>query len=119
MKTVSAIYHRVRHHLHDDWAYGNDLAAKPCDYQHEELTLRATIDRFNSRHYYTEQGWGGGGGGGEGERLDTLERDVVLSRSFVEHYEEWVELEVFLKPKDWDRVLEMPSAFMELKLVDF
>lgn len=25
MKTISAIYRRVRHHLHDDWACGNDL----------------------------------------------------------------------------------------------
>ena len=116
MKTVSAIYHRVRHHLHDDWAYGNDLAAKPCDFQHEELALKSAIEQFNNRHYISEQRWGGGG---EGEVVDMLERDVVLSKSFTEHYEEWVELEVFLMPKDWDRVLKTPSAYMELKLVDF
>ena len=117
MKTVSAIYHRVRHHLHDDWAYGNDLAAKPCDFQHEELALKSAIEQFNNRHYISEQRWGGGGG--EGEVVDMLERDVALSKSFTEHYEEWVELEVFLMPKDWDRVLQTPSAYMELKLVDF
>ena len=35
MKTISAIYRRVRHHLHDDWAYGNDLDAKPWDFQQQ------------------------------------------------------------------------------------
>lgn len=109
MRTVSAIYHRVRHHLHDDWAYGNDLAAKPCDFQHEELALKSAIEQFNGRRYFSEQGG----------VVEMLERDVVLSKSFAEHYEEWVELEVFLMPKDWDRVLKMSSAFMELKLVDF
>lgn len=128
MKTVSAIYHRVRHHLHDDWAYGNDLAAKPCDFQHEELALRSAIELFNNRHYFSEQGWGGGGGGGNGGignegggggQVEMLEKEVELSKNFMEHYEEWVDLEVFLMPKDWDNVLKMPSAFMELKLVDF
>ena len=35
MKTISAIYRSVRHHLHDDWAYGNDLDAKPWDFQQQ------------------------------------------------------------------------------------
>ena len=39
MKTISAIYRRVRHHLHDDWAYGNDLDAKPWDFQ-QQVTIR-------------------------------------------------------------------------------
>ena len=39
MKTISAIYRRVRHHLHDDWAYGNDLDAKPWDFQ-QQVSIR-------------------------------------------------------------------------------
>jgi hypothetical protein len=33
MKTMSAIYQKVRHRLNDDWAYGNDLDARPWDFQ--------------------------------------------------------------------------------------
>ena len=33
MKTMSAIYQKVRHRLTDDWAYGNDLDARPWDFQ--------------------------------------------------------------------------------------
>ncbi len=42
MKTISAIYRSVRHHLHDDWAYGNDLDAKPWDFQQQVWTDRPT-----------------------------------------------------------------------------
>ena len=51
MKTISAIYQRVRHHLHDDWAYGNDLDAKPWDFQQQEFVLKASIEHFNSTYY--------------------------------------------------------------------
>uniref|UniRef100_A0A8B9PG11 Striatin interacting protein 1 n=1 Tax=Apteryx owenii TaxID=8824 RepID=A0A8B9PG11_APTOW len=51
MKTMSAIYQKVRHRLNDDWAYGNDLDARPWDFQAEECALRASIERFNSRRY--------------------------------------------------------------------
>ena len=33
MKTMSAIYQKVRHRLTDDWAYGNDMDARPWDFQ--------------------------------------------------------------------------------------
>lgn len=33
MKAMSAIYHKVRHRLGDDWAYGSDLDARPWDFQ--------------------------------------------------------------------------------------
>lgn len=33
MKTMSAIYQKVRHRLNDDWAFGNDLDARPWDFQ--------------------------------------------------------------------------------------
>uniref|UniRef100_A0A6P7FVY9 Striatin-interacting protein 1 n=1 Tax=Diabrotica virgifera virgifera TaxID=50390 RepID=A0A6P7FVY9_DIAVI len=51
MKTISAIYQKVRHRLNDDWAYGNDLDARPWDFQAEECALRASVDRFNNRRY--------------------------------------------------------------------
>merc|ERR1712071_324296 len=51
MKTMSAIYQKVRHRLNDDWAYGNDLDARPWDFQAEECALRSAVDRFNSRRY--------------------------------------------------------------------
>jgi len=52
MKIISAIYGKVRHHLNDDWAFGNDLDARPWDFQAEECTLRTCVDRFNNRRYY-------------------------------------------------------------------
>ena len=52
MKTISAIYRSVRHHLHDDWAYGNDLDAKPWDFGQQEFALKASIEQFNARYYH-------------------------------------------------------------------
>ncbi|KAK9400283.1 striatin-interacting protein 2-like [Crotalus adamanteus] len=49
MKTMSAIYQKVRHRMNDDWAYGNDVDARPWDFQAEECSLRAHIESFNSR----------------------------------------------------------------------
>lgn len=54
MKIISAIYRRVRHHLHDDWAYGNDLDAKPWDFQQQEFALKACIEHFNNTYYLQE-----------------------------------------------------------------
>jgi len=51
MKTISAIYAKVRHRLNDDWAFGNDLESRPWDFQAEECTLRTCVDRFNNRRY--------------------------------------------------------------------
>lgn len=51
MKTMSAIYQKVRHRLNDDWAYGNDIDARPWDFQAEECALRESIEKFNSRRY--------------------------------------------------------------------
>jgi len=53
MKTVSAIYTKVRHRLNEDWAYGNDVDSRPWDYQAEECALRCAVDRFNHRRYET------------------------------------------------------------------
>ena len=37
MKTMSAIYQKVRHRLTDDWAYGNDMDARPWDFQARDV----------------------------------------------------------------------------------
>merc|ERR1712038_224403 len=54
MKTMSAIYTKVRHRLNDDWAFGNDVDSRPWDYQAEECSLRSAVDRFNHRRYQRE-----------------------------------------------------------------
>ncbi|XP_040166182.1 striatin-interacting protein 1 homolog isoform X2 [Anopheles arabiensis] len=83
MKTISAIYAKVRHRLNDDWAFGNDLDARPWDFQADECALKSGVDRFNNRRYlqvnngilagiegldYDDpiEGIGGIGGGGGG-----------------------------------------------------
>ncbi|XP_055313183.1 striatin-interacting protein 1 homolog isoform X2 [Sitodiplosis mosellana] len=57
MKIISAIYEKVRHRLNDDWAFGNDLDARPWDFQMEECTLRSCVDRFNNRRYLSAQAY--------------------------------------------------------------
>ncbi|CAG4992534.1 unnamed protein product [Parnassius apollo] len=106
MKTISAIYSKVRHRLNDDWAFGNDVDARPWDFQEEECALRASVDRFNHRRYY--------GTGGEQEidltPLDTdinsvLETNVELDEEFKDNYELWLEQEVYNNEINWDVLL--------------
>ena len=105
MKTMSAIYQKVRHRLTDDWAFGNDIDARPWDFQAEECALRACVDRFNSRRYS-----GGETDDTEFEPVDNciisvLGDDVELSEDFKENYEKWLESEVFSTQIDWNQVL--------------
>ncbi|CAH0407328.1 unnamed protein product [Chilo suppressalis] len=105
MKTISAIYSKVRHRLNDDWAFGNDVDARPWDFQDEESALRVSVDRFNLRRYGT---------GGEHE-LDLspyetdinsiLESNIELDEEFKENYELWLEQEVYNNEINWDRLL--------------
>lgn len=105
MKTISAIYSKVRHRLNDDWAFGNDVDARPWDFQDEECTLKVSVDRFNNRRY-----------GGSNEQaidrspLDTdintvLEMNIDLDEEFKEHYEVWLEQEVYNNEINWDVLL--------------
>ena len=55
MKTISAIYTKVRHRLNDDWAFGNDVDSRPWDFQAEECALRSAVDRFNNRRYHSHR----------------------------------------------------------------
>jgi len=73
MKTLSAIYSKVRHRLNDDWAYGNDLESRPWDFQAEECTLRACVDRFNLRRYPEATQKCGAGGGNNGTAAQNAE----------------------------------------------
>uniref|UniRef100_A0A8C5FR34 Striatin-interacting protein 1 homolog n=1 Tax=Gadus morhua TaxID=8049 RepID=A0A8C5FR34_GADMO len=105
MKTMSAIYQKVRHRLNDDWAYGNDLDARPWDFQAEECALRANIERFNSRRYDKAQ-----------SNPDFLPVDnclqsvlgqrVELPEDFQMNYDLWLEREVFSKPISWEELLQ-------------
>ncbi|XP_022915364.2 striatin-interacting protein 1 [Onthophagus taurus] len=104
MKTISAIYAKVRHHLNDDWAFGNDLDARPWDFQGEECALRASVDRFNNRRYTTNTK------DVDYEPVDNCLNSVLgtqheLSESFKKHYYLWLEQEVYNVSIDWDKLL--------------
>ncbi|XP_016839671.1 striatin-interacting protein 1 isoform X5 [Nasonia vitripennis] len=104
MKTISVIYAKVRHRLNDDWAFGNDLEARPWDFQAEECTLRACVDRFNNRRYSNAVR------DEELEPVDTsitsvLGTNVELTDEFKQHYELWLQQEVFQTTINWDELL--------------
>ncbi|KAG8451132.1 hypothetical protein GDO86_003408 [Hymenochirus boettgeri] len=105
MKTMSAIYQKVRHRLNDDWAYGNDLDARPWDFQAEECALRANIERFNSRRYDRTHR------NPDFVPVDNclqsvLGQRVELPEDFQMNYDLWLEREVFSKPISWDELLQ-------------
>lgn len=105
MKTISAIYSKVRHRLNDDWAFGNDVDARPWDFQDEECALRVSVDRFNHRRYGT--------GGDHEIDLTPLETDInsvlelnmELDDEFKENYEVWLNQEVYHNEINWDVLL--------------
>ncbi|XP_050412455.1 striatin-interacting protein 1 homolog isoform X1 [Patella vulgata] len=104
MKTMSAIYQKVRHRLGDDWAYGNDMDARPWDFQAEECALRACVDRFNNRRY------GSNGTDPEFKPVDNCLQSILglkieLQDEFIYNYERWLEMEVFSHQIDWNQVL--------------
>lgn len=121
MKTISAIYAKVRHRLNDDWAFGNDLDARPWDFQAEECALRNCVDRFNNRRYLqvnapdiiasefddpieggdTVNGGTNGVNGGNGRKPE----DIELSEEFKQNYELWLQQEVYNNNIDWDSLL--------------
>uniref|UniRef100_A0A8D0G7C2 Striatin interacting protein 2 n=1 Tax=Sphenodon punctatus TaxID=8508 RepID=A0A8D0G7C2_SPHPU len=103
MKTMSAIYQKVRHRMNDDWAYGNDIDARPWDFQAEECTLRANIEAFNSRRYDKPQD-------SDFAPVDNCLQSVLgqkldLPEDFHYSYELWLEREVFSQPIHWEELL--------------
>uniref|UniRef100_A0A3B5MDZ1 Striatin interacting protein 2 n=1 Tax=Xiphophorus couchianus TaxID=32473 RepID=A0A3B5MDZ1_9TELE len=106
MKTMSAIYQKVRHRLNDDWAYGNDIDARPWDFQAEECALRESIEKFNSRRYDKNKN-------GDFAPVDNclqsvLGQRVELPEDFHYSYEMWLEREVFSQPIQWEGLLQNP-----------
>uniref|UniRef100_A0A665WF19 Striatin interacting protein 2 n=1 Tax=Echeneis naucrates TaxID=173247 RepID=A0A665WF19_ECHNA len=106
MKTMSAIYQKVRHRLNDDWAYGNDIDARPWDFQAEECALRESIEKFNSRRYDKNKN-------GDFTPVDNCLQSVLgqrvdLPEDFHYSYELWLEREVFSQPIQWEGLLQNP-----------
>uniref|UniRef100_A0AAY4ENM5 Striatin interacting protein 2 n=1 Tax=Denticeps clupeoides TaxID=299321 RepID=A0AAY4ENM5_9TELE len=104
MKTMSAIYQKVRHRLNDDWAYGNDIDARPWDFQAEECALRESIEKFNARRYDKNQN-------SEFVPVDNCLQSVLgqrvdLPEDFHYSYEMWLEREVFSQPIQWEGLLQ-------------
>uniref|UniRef100_A0A8C2CGU7 Striatin interacting protein 2 n=1 Tax=Cyprinus carpio TaxID=7962 RepID=A0A8C2CGU7_CYPCA len=104
MKTMSAIYQKVRHRLNDDWAYGNDIDARPWDFQAEECALRECIEKFNMRRYDKNQNT-------EFTPVDNCLQSVLgqrvdLPEDFHYSYEMWLEREVFSQPIQWEGLLQ-------------
>ncbi|KAK0168425.1 hypothetical protein PV327_002227 [Microctonus hyperodae] len=105
MKTISIIYSKVRHRLNDDWAYGNDLEARPWDFQAEECALRVCVDQFNNRRYLCTN---------KDESFEPVDSSIApvlganveLTDEFKQHYELWLQQEVFQTSVDWDKLLE-------------
>ena len=44
---------------------------------------------------------------------------IHLSEIWKKKYEDWLEVEVFSCPHDWDKVLSSPHACLELKAMEF
>ncbi|RWS07594.1 hypothetical protein B4U79_06421 [Dinothrombium tinctorium] len=126
MKTMSAIYQKVRHRLTDDWAFGNDLDSRPWDFQAEEFTLQANINRFHHRRYEkspqappppmsSSTSFSISGqplavdidlfNPVDNNLLSVLSKDIGLTNEFKYHYETWLEREVFQINVDWDQLL--------------
>ncbi|OQV11826.1 Striatin-interacting protein 1-like protein [Hypsibius exemplaris] len=116
MRTLSAIYEKVRHRLMDDWAYGNvpEHEVKKVDCQIEERKLRVLLDSFNNRRYheilrpntiYVQPGLE------EFQPMDhnlasALSMRVRLPDHFKANYESWLEREVYGVQIDWDQLIE-------------
>ncbi|MGH0162659.1 UNVERIFIED_CONTAM: hypothetical protein FKN15_046271 [Acipenser sinensis] len=98
------IYQKVRHRLNDDWAYGNDIDARPWDFQAEECALRESIEKFNSRRYDKNQNT-------DFTPVDNCLQSVLgqrmeLPEDFHFSYEMWLEREVFSQPIQWEELLQ-------------
>lgn len=124
MKLISAIYQKVRHRLTDDWAYSNDNEARPWDFQAEEFTLQANINKFHQRRYqnllapnksrgslmFNQSDKFGGFDDCTDEDYDFGINDLFnssnqISPHFERNYELWLENEVFHRNINWDNLL--------------
>ncbi|XP_066598127.1 striatin-interacting protein 1 homolog [Prorops nasuta] len=109
MKTISVIYAKVRHRLNDDWAYGNDLDARPWDFQAEECELRTCVDQFNNRRYSNLP---------KDEEMEPVDSSITsvlganidLTEEFKQHYKLWLQQEVFQRSINWDELLDSKTC---------
>ena len=81
------------------------MEAKPWDFQGEECALRTCVDQFNNRRYSTAIR------DEELEPVDTCATSVLgvnveLTDEFKQHYELWLQQEVFQTNINWDELLE-------------
>ncbi|XP_002164866.3 striatin-interacting protein 1 isoform X1 [Hydra vulgaris] len=106
MRIVSLIYHKIRHRLNDDWAFGNDVDARPWDFQTEECAIRHNVDLFNYRHYESSSGH-------YPTDLQPLDNDlqsalntqVIFSGRFKKDSSLWLHREVYSTQVDWDELI--------------
>ncbi|KAL5245111.1 hypothetical protein ACI65C_012521 [Semiaphis heraclei] len=103
MKTMSTIYQKVRHRLNDDWAYGNDLEARPTDFQIEERFLRSAVEKFHARRY--SQQYDDELTPSDFSITTALRKPVKLTEEFKQNYEIWLDQEVFQNNIDWNALL--------------
>jgi hypothetical protein len=123
MKLISPIYQKVRHRLTDDWAYSNDNEARPWDFQAEEFTLQANINRFHQRRYHDLLISNVGGAKNRNSTIvfdqldkfgtyeDRTDEDYEfeisrISSHFERNYESWLDSEVFQREINWDKLLD-------------
>lgn len=118
-KIMSAIYQKVRHRMTDDWAYGNDIDSRPWDFQAEEFSLQANINRFHNRRYGPKNVTNVTSSDPESLIASDLNttvdtnllsvlssaRDIELSSNFRRNYSQWLDREVFQTQTDWDHFL--------------
>ena len=120
MKTLSAIYQKVRHRLTDDWAFGNDIDSRPWDFQAQEFALQASINRFHHRRYASNQAPPPQPSPlidpetivdldlleeVDNNFMSVLTKEIKLPKQFTDNYEEWLQREVFANQIDWEELL--------------
>lgn len=81
-----------------------DVDARPWDFQAEECSLRASVDRFNTRRY-SGQVFDPEYKPVDNCYLSVMGQSIDLSDEFKQNYGRWLEEEVFSLPINWDQVL--------------
>jgi len=149
MKTVSAIYTKVRHRLNEDWAFGNDVDSRPWDFQAEECALRCAVDRFNHRRYESNKSLNSSqssqfllGGSSSMNAMDQsqqstkdfmddfepvdnclsslLGQSVELTDEFKANYEKWLQREVYHTEIKWELLLSKEDReALEKEMAEF
>ena len=105
----------------------SDIDARPWDFQAEECSLRANVDRFNQRRYGSnnevcmhfvstfrsaslsllcfQQTNGGDYESTDNWAVSAVASQIELTTHFKRHYETWLEKEVLSQQTDWDALI--------------